>query len=197
VPRLFWLFAAALVLYGTAETMFGNWGTTLLHDGGVASTSATYALAAFWAAVTVGRLVIAVVASRFDSLRIYVVLPWVIALTLVVAPAADTVVGGVALFALAGLACSGFFPMTIGYGESRFPAIVELAAGWLIAAYQIGYGVAAFGGGALQKVVSLTTLFRITAVLSLVMGALALVIARGQRVRDGAPASAVTRPVRS
>ena len=42
--------------------------------------------------------------------------------------------------------------------------MVELTAGWLIAAYQIGYGLAAFGGGALQKVVSLSTLFRITAV---------------------------------
>ena len=86
VPRVFWLFAAALVLYGTAETMFGNWGTTLLADDGVAATSATYALAAFWAAVTIGRLAIAVVSSHLDSTRIYVVLPWVIAVTLVVAP---------------------------------------------------------------------------------------------------------------
>ena len=62
------------------------------------------------------------------------------------------------MFALAGLACSGFFPMTIGYGESSFPGMVELAAGWLIAAYQIGYGLAAFGGGALQDAVSLSTL---------------------------------------
>ena len=35
VPALFWLFAAALVIYGAAETMFGNWGTTLLADDGV------------------------------------------------------------------------------------------------------------------------------------------------------------------
>ncbi len=38
--------------------------------------------------------------------------------------------------------------MTVGYGESTFPNIVELAAGWLIAAYQLGYGLAAFGAGA-------------------------------------------------
>ena len=87
-------------------------------------------------------------------------LPWVIAVALLIAPAADTAAGGIALFALAGLACSGFFPMTIGYGESSFPGMVELAAGWLIAAYQIGYGLAAFGGGALQDAVSLPTLFR-------------------------------------
>ena len=39
--------------------------------------------------------------------------------------------------------------MTVGYGESTFPGIVELAAGWLIAAYQLGDGLAAFGAGAL------------------------------------------------
>jgi MFS transporter, FHS family, glucose/mannose:H+ symporter len=97
---------------------------------------------------------------------------------LLIAPAADTAAGGIALFALAGLACSGFFPMTIGYGESSFPGMVELAAGWLIAAYQIGYGLAAFGGGALQEAVSLSTLFRITAVLAVFMGVLSLPIAR-------------------
>ena len=34
MPALFWLFAAALVLYGIGETMFGNWGTTLLVGQG-------------------------------------------------------------------------------------------------------------------------------------------------------------------
>jgi MFS transporter, FHS family, glucose/mannose:H+ symporter len=181
VPALFWVFAAALVVYGVAETMFGNWGTTLLVDDGVAATSATYALAAFWAAVTAGRLVIALVSGRLRSTRIYVVLPWLIALALLLAPAADTAAGGIALFAFAGLACSGFFPMTIGYGETRFPAMVEVAAGWLIAAYQIGYGLAAFGGGALQEAVSLTTIYRVAAVLAFGMGVLALVISRQQR----------------
>ena len=90
IPRRFWLFAAALVAYGAAETMFGNWGTTLLVDDGVAATSATYALAAFWAAVTAGRLVIALVSERVGSTRIYVVLPWAIAVALLIAPAADS-----------------------------------------------------------------------------------------------------------
>ena len=163
MPALFWLFAAALVFYGVVETMFGNWGTTLLVDDGVAATSATYALAAFWAAVTVGRLVIAVFSERVGSTRIYVVLPWLMAIALLVAPAAGSAAGGIALFAFAGLACSGFFPMTIGFGESRFPGMVEVAAGWLIAGYQIGYGLAAFGAGALQDVVSIAALYRVTA----------------------------------
>ena len=185
IPRRFWLFAAALVAYGAAETMFGNWGTTLLVDDGVAATSATYALAAFWAAVTAGRLVIALVAERIGSTHIFVVLPWAIAVALLIAPAADTAATGIVVFALAGLACSGYFPMTIGYGESSFRGMVELAAGWLIAAYQIGYGLAAFGGGALQRSISLPTLYRCTAVLAVVMGLLSLPITRSRITHSG------------
>jgi predicted MFS family arabinose efflux permease len=181
VPRLFWPYACALVIYGTAETMFGNWGTTLLAGGGVDAASATYALAAFWAAVTSGRLVIAIVSSRVGSTRIYVVLPWLIALVLLIPPTAGSAVGAIALFALAGVACSGFFPMTVGFGESRFPGMVELAAGWLIAAYQIGYGFAAFGGGTLQDAVSLSAIFRLVALLAVGMGVLSLAIAAQQR----------------
>jgi predicted MFS family arabinose efflux permease len=185
IPTLFWVFAGALVIYGIGETMFGNWGTTLLVGKGVKSTSANNALAVFWAAVTLGRLIIALVSAKIRSTRIYVVLPWAIGAALLLAPLADSAGTGIAIFAFAGLACSGFFPMTIGYGEATFPSIVELAAGWLIAAYQLGYGLAAFGSGALQHVVSLSAVFRIAAVAMVAMALLALVVARHQQ---GAPA---------
>jgi predicted MFS family arabinose efflux permease len=180
IPRLFWLFAAVLVIYGLAETMFGNWGTTLLTGRGIKPGAANDALAAFWAAVTVGRLLIALVSGKIRSTRIYVVLPWAICGALLLAPTARTAGAGIALFALGGLACSGFFPMTIGYGESTFPDIVELATGWLIAAYQLGYGIAAFGAGALQNAISLSAVFRLVAVLVLAMAVLAAAIARRQ-----------------
>jgi predicted MFS family arabinose efflux permease len=160
--------------------MFGNWGTTLLVGKGVAATSANNALAVFWAAVTVGRLLIAIVSNRLHSTHIYVVLPWAIGGALLLAPLANSAGAGIAIFAIGGLACSGFFPMTIGYGEASFPNIVELAAGWLIAAYQVGYGLAAFGAGALQHLVSLSTVFRIAAAAMVAMAFLALVVARRQ-----------------
>jgi MFS transporter, FHS family, glucose/mannose:H+ symporter len=192
LPTLFWVFAGTLVIYGIGETMFGNWGTTLLVDKGVVATSAQNALAVFWAAVTLGRLAIAVVSNRVRSTSIYVVLPWAIAVALVLAPLAHSAAAGIMVFAFGGLACSGFFPMTIGYGESTFPSIVELAAGWLIAAYQVGYGLAAFGAGALQRVVSLPSLFRIAAVAMVAMAVLALVVARQQRPSSELSVSPVT-----
>jgi len=197
IPRLFWLFAAALVIYGLAETMFGNWGTTLLTGQGVKADSADDALAAFWAAVTVGRLLIALVSGKIRSTRIYVVLPWVICGALLLAPTARSAGAGIALFAFGGLACSGFFPMTVGYGESTFPTIVELATGWLIAAYQLGYGIAAFGAGALQNAVSLTVIFRLVAVLVVPMAVLAAVIARRQSQATPNPAPAADKATAS
>ncbi len=192
IPTLFWVFAGALVIYGIGETMFGNWGTTLLVDKGVVATSAQNALAVFWAAVTIGRFAIAVVSDRVRSTYIYVVLPWAIAVALVLAPLAHTAAAGIGVFAFGGLACSGFFPMTIGYGESTFPSIVELATGWLIAAYQVGYGLAAFGAGALQRVVSLPALFRVAAAAVAVMGLLALLVARQQRPSSALSVSPAT-----
>ena len=160
--------------------MFGNWGTTLLVGRGVKATSANNALAAFWASVTVGRLLIALSGKWIRSTSIYVVLPWAMAGALILVPAAHTATTGILVFAFGGLACSGFFPMSVGYGEATFPTFVELAAGWLIAAYQVGYGLAAFGGGLLQSQVALATLFRVAAVLAAVMGLLAVAIARHQ-----------------
>lgn len=181
IPVFFWVFAAALIIYGMGETMFGNWGTSLLVGKGVARSSANNALAVFWAGVTVGRLAIAIVSARLPSTRIYVVLPWAMAVALLLAPGAKSAGAGIAIFAFGGLACSGFFPMTVGYGEATFPGIVELAAGWLIAFYQVGYGLAAFGAGALQHITSLATLFRVAAAVVAVMALLAVPIARRQR----------------
>jgi hypothetical protein len=88
----------------------------------------------------------------------------------------------VLVFALGGFACSGFFPMTVGYGETPFPTFVELAAGWLIVAYQVGYGLVACGGRALQRAVPLATIFRVAAALAVVMAFLAIPIARRQHI---------------
>jgi predicted MFS family arabinose efflux permease len=180
-----------LVLYGIGETMFGNWGTTLLVSKGIKATSANNALAAFWASVTIGRLLIALSAKWVRSTAIYVVLPWALVAALLLMPIADTAATGILVFAFGGFACSGFFPMTVGYGEATFPTFVELAAGWLIAAYQLGYGLAAFGGGVLQSAVSLASIFRIAAVLAAVMAVLAVPIARHQRVRGRSMTTAV------
>jgi hypothetical protein len=58
-------------------------------------------------------------------------------------------VAGIAVFALAGLGCSALLPLTISFGEGDLTAMAAAMAGGVVAFYQLGYGIAAFGVGPL------------------------------------------------
>jgi hypothetical protein len=86
---------------------------------------------------------------------------------------------GVLTFAVAGFGCSALLPLTISFAQADPTTISAAAAGMVIACYQAGYGLAAFGAGALQDAgVSLPALFGAAAVAAAVMGGLSFVIAR-------------------
>jgi predicted MFS family arabinose efflux permease len=54
-----------------------------------------------------------------------------------------------------------------------------VVAGAVIAFYQLGYGIAAFGAGPLQSAgVDLSTIYRFTAIVAVAMGLLSFVLAR-------------------
>ena len=52
--------------------------------------------------------------------------------------------------ALAGLGCSALLPLTISFGQEELIVMSASVAGGVIACYQVGYGIAAFGAGPLQ-----------------------------------------------
>ena len=54
---------------------------------------------------------------------------------------------GVLTFGLAGLGCSALLPLTISFGHGELMAMSASVAGGVIAFYQLGYGIAAFGAG--------------------------------------------------
>jgi hypothetical protein len=67
-PARFWVFAAFALLYGIVETVNGNWATLYMTaDVGASSAVASLALTAFWAMVTVGRLLFAAVERWFPE----------------------------------------------------------------------------------------------------------------------------------
>ena len=140
--RRFWLFAAFALCYGVVETMNGNWAILymkeVLHAG---ASLAAFTLTLFWAAATAGRLLFAAVEHALPARRTFGLLPWVIALAFVataLVPSATPALG-TAAFGLAGLGCSALLPLTISLGRSA------ASPGQLIACYQVGYGLAAFG----------------------------------------------------
>jgi len=83
------------------------------------------------------------------------------------------------VFALAGLGCSALLPLTISFGEEDLTAISAAMAGGVIAFYQAGYGIAAFGVGPLQHAgISLSAIFGFTAFIAAAMGLLSFFVAR-------------------
>jgi MFS family permease len=182
IPGRFWWYAVFAVLYGICETMNGNWSQLdMTTELGASTTVASLTLTTFWAMVTIGRVVFASIQRRFPTHRTYHLLPFILAgacVAIASLPSGSTAAGVVA-FGVAGLGCSALLPLTISFAQADLVAMSAATAGWVIAAYQLGYGIAAFGAGPLQDAgVSLPAIFGAAAVAAGVMAVLSFVIVR-------------------
>jgi len=182
-PARFWIFAMFAMLYGVCETMNGNWAMPYLTKQlGASAAIGSLALAVFWGMVTFGRILFAAIEKWFPEKMAFRVLPFVVAAAFVASacvPKTSSLLG-LSTFAMAGLACSALLPLTISFGQKELTTIATSAAGGLIAFYQIGYGIAAFGVGPLQKWagLDLSVIFGGTAIVALAMAAVAFVVTR-------------------
>ena len=184
-PPRFWAFAAFALLYGVCETMNGNWSSLYMTqqlDADVALAS--LALTIFWGMVTAGRIVFAVIEKWFPEYRTCRILPVVVAASFVgtaLLPKATPILG-LPAFALAGLGCSALLPLTISFGQKELTAIAASVASGLIAFYQIGYGIAAFGVGPLHERagLSLRAIYGGTAMVAVALAALSSLVAKHQ-----------------
>jgi predicted MFS family arabinose efflux permease len=195
IPAGFWVFAAFAVLYGFCETMNGNWSQLDLTSLGVRASTASLALTGFWALVTAGRVLIAAIQRWLPSRAAYHGLPFLLAgaFILIAILPRNAPVASVAAFCLAGLGCSALLPLTISFGQEKLAGSQAVVAGGVIAFYQAGYGLAAFGVGPLTSAgVRLPDIFAASAVVAGVMGGLSLVVAHGQP----SPATMHPRPAR-
>jgi len=195
IPAPFWVFAGFATLYGFCETMNGNWSqidlTTYL---GLSTTVASLALTVFWAVVTLGRVLFAAIQQWFPSRLTYHLLPFLLAVAflLIAALPKHAPVLSVLAFALAGLGCSALLPLTISFGQEKLASMVGAVAGGVIAFYQLGYGIAAFGVGPLRDAgIALSAIFAASAGVAVIMGALSFVVAHRRR----SPASLHPRPL--
>jgi fucose permease len=203
LPARFWVFAAFATLYGIVETMNGNWASLyMVNDLGSTTTQASLALTAFWGMVTVGRVLFALIERSFPEHRTYHLLPFVAAIALAIVSALPhgSVVPGILAFGLAGLGCSALLPLTIGFGQEQRVALAAAIPGLLIAFYQTGYGIAAFGVGPLERFtgLDLRQVYGLVAVVALGMAALSfIVMPRGTRLHmeGSSDESTAGRPV--
>jgi MFS family permease len=194
IPRLFWVFAIFAVLYGFCETMNGNWSQLdMTKDLHASATQASLALTAFWGMVTVGRVLFAMIERWFPPHLTYHVLPFLLAVMFVIIAAlpAGNPAAGIVAFALAGFGCSALLPLTISFAQEQLVTMGAAVTGAVIACYQLGYGIAAFGTGPLVDAgVGLSTLFGFAAIAAVIMGGLSFTLARKSSPKVAAPAAA-------
>jgi fucose permease len=182
-PPRFWIFSGFILLYGICETMNGNWASLYMKKHFGSSTAiASLALSLFWGAITGGRVLFAALEKWFPERMVCRVLPLVVAAAFIFTAFAPrkTALLGVLAFALAGLGCSALLPLTISFGQKELTAISGSVAGGLIAFYQIGYGIAAFGIGPVQKWfgAQLNIVFAASAVVALAMWAASFLVSK-------------------
>jgi predicted MFS family arabinose efflux permease len=129
--------------------------------------------------VTVGRLVFAAVQHVVAPALAYRVLPFFLAgVFVVIALLPDEPALGIVAFGLAGLGCSALLPLTISFGQEELAAFSAAVAGGVIAFYQLGYGIAAFGTGPLLDAgVELSTVYGAAAIVAVAMGIWSFVVA--------------------
>jgi len=181
LPAKFWVFAAFALVYGIVETINGNWTTLYMTQHlGTTAMLASLALTTFWASVTVGRILFALIESWFPAQLAFRLLPFVVAVAFVVAASLpkDNPALGLLTFGMAGLGCSALLPLIISFGQKQMRVIAASAAGYLIGFYQIGYGIAAFGVGPLHQNagLSLNVIFGWSTVAGLVLVGLSFAI---------------------
>jgi FHS family glucose/mannose:H+ symporter-like MFS transporter len=180
MPPRFWLYAGAVLLYGIAETLAGNWASLYLSiERQVSAAGAAMALTAFWVAVTLGRIGSALLARVVSARYIYLALPVALAIAFQLVARSQSAGMGIATFALVGLACSAFLPLCISFSGAEFPRRSASMSGDLIAFYQVGYGLAAFGAGALvdRYEITYSAVFSACSLVAVALAGIAFLIA--------------------
>src|SRR5215469_8002569 len=194
VPGRFWFYAAFITCYGICETMNGNWSELeMTRQLGGSATEASLALAAFWGMATVGRVLFAAAGRWLPERLTYRILPFVLVVTFLLTGhlSAGSAVTGTVVFGLAGLGCSALLPLTISFGEEELTAMAGAVTGGIIAFYQLGYGIAAFGVGPLQSAgTGLSAIFGGTAIVVVAMAGLSFLVARRRPSPQPEPAVA-------
>ncbi len=190
---LFWAFVAAAVIYAFAEGTFSNWIVIYLREAKhLPVETGALALSVFWGALVAGRLLVSALVLRMGARSIWLALPVLMFIAFLSLPHATTSALGVGLFALAGLACSAFFPLTVTLAAQAFPKHSAWVSSLMIAALMAGVGLGSFAIGALRKLVSFELLYQLSAAYPLLI--LAIAYAMRPRTVTGGEATPAARP---
>lgn len=130
------LLAAAIACYVAAEVGVSNWLVRFLEPAPL--SVATTGLSLYWAGLTLGRLLSARLADRFDHVRFTTVSVVAMAVALAAAILVPSLPMSIALFGLAGVASGPVFPMIMVIAGERYPDRSAAVTGSLSGSAVIG-----------------------------------------------------------
>lgn len=182
VPRRLWFWSLSILLYGAAESALTAWAVIYLtEDRGSSMAVGAGALTAFWLSQTAGRFAMTWLTRRVHPGRIA---PALIAAMAAVYPLVAACPGDArayVVYALAGLACSGVFPLLLGLATEETPRRAPLVTAFFSAAVVLGLATGGFGLGALRAAFTLRSLYLATAGVCILLLLTVLGLLRGHR----------------
>ncbi len=182
------LLAVAIACYVAAEVGVSSWLVRFLEPAPL--STATTALALFWAGLTLGRLISARIADRFDHVRFAATTSAATGAALGLAILAPSLPVSIALFGLAGVATGPVYPMIMAVAGDRYPDRTAAVSGLLASAAVVGSIVYPPIMGFLSVTVGLTVAMLGTVVLSLASAGTLVLVGRLPSERDELVAAA-------
>ena len=178
--------AIAIGCYVAAEIGVSSWLVRFLASAPL--SVATGALSLFWGGLTLGRLVSARLADRFDHARFATASTLVASAALVAAALVPALPASVVLFGVVGFAFGPIYPLIMAIGGDRFPSRSAAVSGFLAGTSIVGSVLYPPLMGFMSVTVGLTAAMLGTAVLGLACAAALLLSGRSLGGRGGATA---------
>ena len=167
--RFFWLMILLAFLYALTEGAFSNWAVIFVTIEKAASRDGgAIALATFWAGLTFGRLLATVAVTRVGAMRLWMLSPVLTLIAFLVLPSLETERALILGYALAGLACSAFFPLMVTVAAKPFPEHLSWIASMLTASLMFGVGIGSYVIGEASSAVPIARMYLYFAVVPIV-----------------------------
>ena len=183
VPML--LFALAVFIYAVCEGIFGSWANIYISvNKTLPAHYGALALSLFWGSMTVFRILLALVPERIVAQRLfYLAAPLGMGACFATLPVLSSAWALVGVFAVAGAACSVYFPFSMSYGLAAFAGQQTRMAGLMVAALMAGEGIGSFALGPLQSLIRLEKIYLFSALLALPLWVLGLQLSSQVKTR--------------
>lgn len=181
------LFLAASFFYATIEASIANWAVTFLTgEQRLSSENASVALATFFGAFTGGRLMTSIVIRKVAPLRLWALLPGAMLFSLLALPLATTPERAVLIYGVAGLACSGHFPLSMALSSEYVGASASArVSSWMFAALMAGVGLGAYFVGLMHAYASMARAYQLLIISPVILLGVAIVLRGRSQATEG------------